>query len=201
MEEEKFPCKLCERIFGNKEALEMHTRAKHSNSERKPKNSEENIKKSSKKWIITVFVFLIIIASIYFFNKSSGYGDVPASEINIRSHSNLAMHIHADLEIIIDNETIEIPPNIGIFPGVMRPLHTHDSSGEIHIEGPYARSFTLGEFFDIWGRTFNESCIFDYCSQSGVGQMEMFVNGEKSESYQNLILRDGQDILIEWHSF
>src|SRR5262249_53559585 len=29
-------------------------------------------------------------------------------------------------------------------------LHTHDETGVIHIESPEKRTFTLGNFFDIW---------------------------------------------------
>jgi len=31
-------------------------------------------------------------------------------------------------------------------------LHTHVADGIIHIETPGERSFTLGEFFDIWNQ-------------------------------------------------
>jgi hypothetical protein len=34
---------------------------------------------------------------------------------------------------------------------VFSPLHTHDTSGIIHVESPTVRSFTLGEFVDLWG--------------------------------------------------
>jgi hypothetical protein len=30
-------------------------------------------------------------------------------------------------------------------------LHTHDTSGVIHVESPVLRSYSLGEFFDLWG--------------------------------------------------
>ena len=31
-------------------------------------------------------------------------------------------------------------------------LHTHAADGIIHIESPVKRTFTLGNFFDIWGQ-------------------------------------------------
>ena len=31
-------------------------------------------------------------------------------------------------------------------------LHTPDRTGVIHIESPVQRTYTLGEFFDIWGQ-------------------------------------------------
>lgn len=32
----------------------------------------------------------------------------------------------------------------------MSPLHTHDSSGLIHVESNTVRNYFLGEFLDIW---------------------------------------------------
>lgn len=34
----------------------------------------------------------------------------------------------------------------------MSPLHTHDTSGTIHVESNSYRTYTLGQFLDIWGR-------------------------------------------------
>jgi hypothetical protein len=31
-------------------------------------------------------------------------------------------------------------------------LHTHAADGVVHIESPVERTYTLGEFFDIWGQ-------------------------------------------------
>ncbi len=31
-------------------------------------------------------------------------------------------------------------------------LHTHAADGIIHIESPVQRTYTLGDFFDIWGQ-------------------------------------------------
>ena len=31
-------------------------------------------------------------------------------------------------------------------------LHTHDATGIIHVESPDDRTYTLGQFFDIWGQ-------------------------------------------------
>jgi hypothetical protein len=31
-------------------------------------------------------------------------------------------------------------------------LHTHAADGIIHIESPIERTFTLGDFFDVWGQ-------------------------------------------------
>jgi hypothetical protein len=46
-----------------------------------------------------------------------------------------------------------VPAGIGIDPGgrFISPLHTHDTSGVVHVESPTIRPFTLGELFGVWG--------------------------------------------------
>ncbi len=53
-----------------------------------------------------------------------------------------------------------IPANIGLLPNCNRPLHTHDDSGTIHVETDQPVNYTIGDFFLIWGKTFNSSGIF-----------------------------------------
>jgi hypothetical protein len=80
----------------------------------------------------------------------------------------LAYHIHVHLTIFVDGKARSIPYGIGIAPprmGTSTPsgyfvtngscfawLHTHASDGIIHIESPSAKTYTLGDFFDIWGQ-------------------------------------------------
>ena len=199
-EEPTFHCSICNRTFGNKESLEMHNKAKHSAGleKKEVKTNSINFKKI-RNWGIFIVVLGLIVWGIYAMMGNTGYGDLPVTEINIGSHQNIALHIHSDLEIIIDGNETEIPANIGVYPGIMRPLHTHDDTGEIHIEGPYARDFTLGEFFDVWNKEFNQTCIFEYCTDKG--ELKMSVDGQESTEFENIILRDGLEIVIEYNSF
>jgi hypothetical protein len=80
----------------------------------------------------------------------------------------LAFHIHAHLAVYVNGRQETIPYGIGVLPPLQLQqtvegpfvvggtafywLHTHDSSGVIHIESPVVRRYTLGEFFDIWGQ-------------------------------------------------
>ena len=64
----------------------------------------------------------------------------------------LAEHVHAHLTIIIDGRPVAVAAHIGLDEKhrFATALHTHDTSGIIHIESPDTRSFTLGEFFTEW---------------------------------------------------
>jgi len=73
-----------------------------------------------------------------------------------------------------------VPAQIGIITSpqvVFSPLHTHDTSGIIHVESPTVRSFTLGEFFDVWGVRFTPTCVGGYCNQ-GDQTLRVYVDGQ-----------------------
>jgi hypothetical protein len=38
-------------------------------------------------------------------------------------------------------------------------LHTHAADGIIHIESPIRRTFTLGDFFDVWGQRLGQTRV------------------------------------------
>jgi hypothetical protein len=78
----------------------------------------------------------------------------------------LVFHIHAHLTIFVAGTPRQIPYGIGIRPPLevqstprgpfaaggagFSWLHTHAADGIIHIESPVERTYTLGEFFDVW---------------------------------------------------
>jgi hypothetical protein len=64
-----------------------------------------------------------------------------------------ALHIHEHLDVFVDGKRVVVPAGIGIDPGgrFISPLHTHDTSGVVHVESPTIRPFTLGELFGVWG--------------------------------------------------
>jgi hypothetical protein len=67
------------------------------------------------------------------------------------------MHIHQHLAIYDRGKLVAIPENVGQPQGLrcIYWLHTHTPDGIIHIEAPKDRSFTLGDFFKIWGQPIN----------------------------------------------
>lgn len=75
---------------------------------------------------------------------------------------------------------VTIPADIGIAQTasglLFSPIHTHDTSGIIHVESPTVRPFTLGEFFDVWGVRFTPDCPGGDCKNGGA-QLRIYVNG------------------------
>lgn len=151
---------------------------------------------NTKKITVGVIIVIILAAIPFILLKTKTNADGPITQQCVR-HGPKGIHIHPILEISIDGVQQEIPKDIGIISSFcMRPLHTHDAAGIIHVESKIVHDFTLGDFFTIWDKTFNSSCIFDYCTDKG--NLTMDVNGVKNENYEKLILRDQDKIRIDY---
>jgi hypothetical protein len=89
------------------------------------------------------------------------------------------IHHHDLLQVFIHGKEVTVPALVGIdeSAGYLTSLHTHDTSGILHVESPTPRTFTLGEVFDVWGVRFTSSCIGGYCS-SGGDHLRVYVNGQ-----------------------
>jgi len=124
----------------------------------------------------------------------------------------LLIHMHVTLKIIINDESVTVPKQIGIDPSLYKtheldkyvpkklgvyPLHTHDTSGVIHIESTVIRTFTLEQFFDVWGATFSEDCIMDNCN-NGLNKVRMYVDGSESAEFGDHVFKDREVITIEY---
>jgi uncharacterized protein YjeT (DUF2065 family) len=87
-----------------------------------------------------------------------------------------AMHIHVHLAVYVRGVERPVPAGIGVAGATVRRtsqgplvvgalcfywLHTHAADGIIHAEAPRPRSFTLGEFFDIWGMALSSHRVGD----------------------------------------
>ncbi len=124
----------------------------------------------------------------------------PLGESCLNGHDGMAMHFHPYLTIVIDGDEYAIAQNTGIdtetCPDAMHMTHTHDASGKLHVESHTVEEVPLEVFFDVWGVHFDSTGILDYRD----GTIEMTVNGQESMDYQNLILEDGQNIVITYTS-
>jgi hypothetical protein len=95
----------------------------------------------------------------------------PVDGISCDTSEQLLFHIHSHLDIFVNGGQELLAAGIGIGPPLVFEgdevvsgscfswLHTHDESGVIHIESPVQRTFTLGNFFDIWGLTLSATQV------------------------------------------
>ena len=87
--------------------------------------------------------------------------------IQCQAAEQVLFHIHAHLTIFVNGAPRRIPYGVGIDRAQVSPtpvgpyvgagscfywLHTHADDGIMHIESPIQRTYTLGNFFDVWGQ-------------------------------------------------
>jgi hypothetical protein len=196
-------CEKCNKRFQTEEALEHHNQMKHSAAQEK--KTSQDMMPLIKVSLVVVAVAALVVFGLYFIPGSSFDGNVVAAgelqdneellKVNLRNHNNLALHIHPFLEIEILGEKQAIPNNVGLAGPNMKVIHTHDSTGRLHIETPYPATLYLKDFFTVWGRPFNQTCIFDYCEDEN-HTLTVTANGGPVEDKENLPFEDGQRIRI-----
>jgi len=113
----------------------------------------------------------------------------------------LAFHIHTKFNLTIDNKSYPIPAGIGIIPNnCIFWLHTHDDTGIIHIESPNNRSFTLGQFLQIWNRFNSSDAVIQNLSNNSMNDtVGVYINGTEminSTDYRNIELKDQETISL-----
>lgn len=93
------------------------------------------------------------------------------------------------LTVVRNGQPVEIAANIGVdrVRAWQAPVHTHDASGQVWLEGQGNRSVTLGQFFAVWGVRFDASCLGDVC-----GRVEVLVDDRVVVDPVNVVLRDAQ---------
>jgi hypothetical protein len=108
-----------------------------------------------------------------------------------------AVHIHQHLDLYVDGRPVPVPALIGIDPAVgFAPLHTHDTSGVIHVESPAVRSYTLGQFFAVWGVRFTPTDLGGYHAGGG-RRLRVYVNGVLDRDDPTaLVLAPHQEIVV-----
>jgi hypothetical protein len=160
---------------------------------------QRKIKSMRKQMIfftmLIVLVFIVISSFILFKMGGAMCKSLPADEINIHGHYGIRSSNSVYLSISVKGTELTIPSDIGKEDNVLRPLHTDDNSGKITMESKCPRDFVLGDFFKIWKKNFNGTCILDYCN-NGTRMVKMLVNGEENNNFENLVLVDGQKINI-----
>ena len=79
----------------------------------------------------------------------------------------------------------------------MHVIHTHDSSGKLHVETNEPVEVELGVFFQIWDVYFNEDGIGDK-RVNETHELVMTVNDVEVETYGDHILANGEQIVIDY---
>ncbi|GAC1658696.1 MAG: hypothetical protein NVS9B1_19160 [Candidatus Dormibacteraceae bacterium] len=115
-------------------------------------------------------------------------------------------HIHVHLQILRDGVALAVPAGIGVGrPWGIDPkgfvttgdcfawIHTHDTTGVVHIVTPEEKTFTLGQLFEVWGQPLEGGSALGL-----VGPMTVTVDGQRSSGDPRQIpLANLANIVIE----
>ena len=154
-------------------------------------------------WVLpvtmTVVALAVIFAGLVLYSRlgsspTSGAAGGPGTRqtidgIQCQTSEQVAYHIHAHLAILANGQQRTVPLGIGI-PDAQTEnttagpfavsgscfywLHSHATDGVIHIESPDQRTFTLGDWFDIWGQTLSTTRV-----AGDSGAVIAYVNGQR----------------------
>ena len=161
----------------------------------------------------TVLAFIVGMGGIlYFVYSNTIYGSGGAAPYSLTARVN----------ILITNSTgtprqAAIPPLIGVDSRYWNyhaldqyglngraPIYTRDNYGIVIVESGVVRSYTLGDFFKVWGKTFNSTCIeVDrlYCNDpDNLLLLSLVVNGNpvRGIAFDSYVLADGDVFRIEY---
>jgi hypothetical protein len=111
------------------------------------------------------------------------------------------LHIHQHLDLFVDGKEAAVPDNIGIDPngGFISPLHTHENGdGVLHVESLTQESFSLGQFFGVWGVRLDAKCLGGECA-AGKKVLRTWVNGTPvAGDPTRIVLAEHQEIVVAY---
>jgi hypothetical protein len=151
---------------------------------------------------ISIYVFLIAPNSM----TNSSALNPPVDKISCDQLEQTATHFHVHVTLYVNGAPVQIPQQIGIASDSSAPsgtcfywLHTHDTTGVIHIEAPKDQNFTLGNFVHIWGKQFSQLNYQIELDQTDGWQA--FVDGKPySGDFHNMVLKSHMVITLAYQS-
>lgn len=129
----------------------------------------------------------------------SMFGGLTIDGIECQGMEGAVEHIHTHLQIFNRGRAVQIPAEVGIPQGggCLYWVHTHTPDGIIHIESPVMRTFTLGNFFDIWGEPLSRTQAASARAPRGK-TLRVTVNGKLwTGDPAKIPLRDHEEIVIQ----
>lgn len=143
-------------------------------------------------------IAIIVGISVLLSKNSSPSTSIPEDQIVAKN----GLHWHPKLAVYIDGEKQEFTDSIGL-GAVHQKMHTHAQDykdGVVHMEMPgvVTKDETrLERFFEIWGKKFSSSQIFEF-KNSSEAAVKMLVNEKANKDFENYQMHDGDRIEIRY---
>jgi hypothetical protein len=119
--------------------------------------------------------------------------------LNLPPVGNESYHIHALLHVYVNGKPVTVPANIGLYrtKGICSSIHTHDTSGVIHMEAARRYPFTLGDFFIVWGVRFSSTQLGAYTNGGGK-RVWFYVNGKPIGYPKSYVMKAHDNIVVAY---
>ena len=130
-------------------------------------------------WALPLFALAaIILSACSSTSEAPSNGGTSAIDIPCEAGERLTYHVHAHLAIFAEGQAVTVPAGIGIRSNCIYWLHTHDTSGILHVEAPSQRGFTLGQVFAIWGQPLSSTQLMNK-TVDAQHQIKAYLNGQE----------------------
>ena len=107
-----------------------------------------------------------------------------------------AYHIHALVGVRVDGQLYAPPANIGIGTDCLYWVHTHATDAIVHIEAPAEVHPTLGDFLDIWAKSFPDDALLAKARDAIAAGMVTVNDAPISTDPLQLVLEDRMRIIL-----
>ncbi|MCX2750107.1 hypothetical protein OOZ51_20190 [Arthrobacter sp. MI7-26] len=139
-------------------------------------------------------------------DPAAGAQRIKAAGLDILTAEGTAEHYHAHLDVLVDGKPVTVPAEIGFSfgtdgrPNGISALHTHDTSGILHIEAPTAGlKYTLGQALTEWGVLDGKDATG--APHGGTGGWTAYVNGSKQDvPVTDVVLKAHDEVVLSFGS-
>ena len=139
--------------------------------------------------IVVIALIAIVVVAVFLIPRSSNPVQLPqylSGCVNV----GYFYHSHPNLTVIINGVGISLPVTYN--SGCPQPIHTHDSTGVLHLEPGDNRDYKLSDWFLLWGYAnsntnytiFNQNQIFTN-RVDATHHITMTVNGSPDTTFEN----------------
>lgn len=151
-----------------------------------------------RKYLSLIPLIVVVLIAYFFYSKSltqssyNGLPTVPCIDQTQPIKESFSFHV----SININGKTYPVETNIGHDYGqCLHTIYTNNSTGTVFVRSNTSQNYTLGDFFRVWHKTFNQDQIFDYKVDNS-HSIRVLVNGSDMNTFDNTVIKPADSIEV-----